>query len=367
MKSGLLIQMQRSSILLVLTTLAVALASAIPANATFSGKNGRIVFAQGKPPDIYTMNPNGSEIKQLTFFGSNGGSAAWANWSPDGAELAFSQQASTTAPAQLWIMNFDGNNQHMLLNDPSYSDVVPSFSPDGTKIVFTRCIGGTFRCAIYRINADGSELTAITHFNSNPDILDYDPAYSPDGSTIAFESLSRGGWLEAIYLMDADGSNIHSITPPRLGAEEANWSPDGTTILFSSNDPGCGGGSCFVFSPEIWLISADESEITRLTFNNKQWHGINTVPHDFAPSWSPEGDAIVFERDSPDFSKSAIYVMNRDGSNQKLILEVSTNRALILPLRNRVAETRLATPHLPKLIEQGGFFPRWGAARGGVK
>jgi Tol biopolymer transport system component len=363
-----LMQTKRGSILLVLATVAVALVSAIPANATFSGKNGRIVFAQGKPPDIYTMNPDGSDVKQLTFFGSNGGSAVWGNWSPDGSELVFSQQASTTAPGQLWIMNADGSNQHLLLNDPSYSEAVPSFSPDGSQIVFTRCeTSGHFQCALYRVQADGTGLTAITHYNPNLDVIDWDPAYSPDGRTIAFESYFRteSGLLEAIYLMNADGSNIHSITPPRLGAEESNWSPDGTNILFSSNDPTCGG--CWVLSSEIWLISADEGETTRLTFNNKQWHGLNTVPHDLAPSWSPQGDAIVFERDAPDFSSSAIYVMNRDGSNQKLILQVSTHRTVTLPMENRIAGPKLTMQHMLKLIEQGGTFPRWGAARGGVK
>jgi hypothetical protein len=42
---------------LILTTGVVAalLCSAIPAHATFPGKNGRIAFVFG--PDIYTMNP----------------------------------------------------------------------------------------------------------------------------------------------------------------------------------------------------------------------------------------------------------------------------------------------------------------------
>jgi Tol biopolymer transport system component len=266
-------------------------------------------------------------------------------------------------------MNADGSNQHLLLNDPSYSAVAPSFSPYGSQIAFYRCTSPPvfFQCAIYRIQADGSGLTSITPINSNRDIIDADPGYSPDGSTIAIESYFRDGLLEAIYLMNPDGSNIHSITPPRLGAQEANWSPDGKNIVFTSNDPACGFGSCFVLSSEIWLIRADGGGTTRLTFNNDHWHGLNTVPHDFAPSWSPQGDAIVFERDAPDFSSSAIYVMNRDGSNQKIILQVSTNRAVNLPLRNRVAGARLATPAMLKLIEQGGTFPRWGAAREGVK
>jgi len=361
--------MKRSSIPLMLATLAVALNSAIPAHATFPGKNGRIAFGQITGPnggDIFTMNPDGSDVKQLTFFGSNGGSAGPGDWSPGGNEVVFSQQSSPSEPIQLWTMNADGSNQHLLLNDASYNDSGASFSPDGSQIVFNRCPinAAFFQCAIYRVNADGSKLTSITPINSNHDIIDLEPAYSQDGRTIAFETLWRDGLIEAIYLMNADGSGIHSLTPPRLGAHAANWSPDGTNIVFSSDDTGPG---AFVLSQEIWLISADGHETTRLTFNNNQWHGLNTAPHDLAPSWSPQGDAIVFERNSPDGSQSAIYVMNRDGSNQKMILQVPAHRAVSLPMRNRIAGARKATPDMLNVIEQGGFFPRWGPAHEGAK
>src|SRR3981081_2383714 len=134
--------MKPSSMLLVLATLAVALTSVIPAHATFPGKNGRIAFGQITAPnagDIFAMNPDGSDVKQLTYFGSNGGSAFLGDWSPDGSELVFSQYASASAPGQLWVMNADGSNQHLLLNDPSYNAYAPTFSPDGNQIVFSRC------------------------------------------------------------------------------------------------------------------------------------------------------------------------------------------------------------------------------------
>jgi TolB protein len=358
--------MNSRALCIIATTLFVALASAVPAHATFPGKNGRIAFGQFTGPngvDIFTMNPDGSDIKQLTFLGASGGSAFLGDWSPDGNRLVFTQNASTSTPGQLWIMNADGSNQHLLLSDPSYIAVLPSFSPDGSNIVFSRCtISGFFQCAIYRVNADGSNVTAITPINSNPDIIDLFTVYSQDGRTIAFHSLFRDGLLEAIYLMNADGSGIHRLTPPQLGAEEANWSPDGTNLLFSSNDPACNSGSCFALSPEIWLISADQHETVRLTFNNSRWHGLNTVPHDFDPSWSPHGDGIVFERDSADFSQAAIYVMNRDGSDQKPILQLPGRKSAALPMRNWMAGSRRITPEMLKLIEHGGFFPRWGPA-----
>ena len=43
----------------------------IPAHATFPGKNGRIAFLI--PPDAYTMNPDGSDVRQLTKLGARRG------------------------------------------------------------------------------------------------------------------------------------------------------------------------------------------------------------------------------------------------------------------------------------------------------
>jgi Tol biopolymer transport system component len=354
--------MKRPSILLSLAALAVVLASAIPAHATFPGKNGRIAFQKGSSSgtDIYTMNPDGSDVQQLTFFTSSGGSAQGESWSPDGRQIAFVGAAdAVNGPFQLWIMNADASNQHLLLNDPAYADFVPSFSPDGSNIVFSRC---GVNCAIFRINADGSGLKAVTHFSSDHDIVDWGPVYSPDGSTIAFTSLWRGGLIQAIYLMNADGSGMHSFSPPRLGSIWADWSPGGESLVFYSNDPFDCGVACFPLSSELWCISTENGKTTRLTFNNQHWHGIDSVPHDLNPSWSPQGDAIVFERDAPDFSSSALYVMNRDGSNLRQVLQLPSGRA-IPPLAQGsfVAPKRLRPDRL-KQIEQGGSFPRWGNA-----
>ena len=70
-------------------------------------------------------------------------------------------------------MKADGSNQHLLLGDPSFFDFAPSFSPDGSQVVFTRCQPGG-NCALYRVNVDGTGVTAITNFNSNPDVNDFE-------------------------------------------------------------------------------------------------------------------------------------------------------------------------------------------------
>ena len=91
---------------------AMLLASTIPAHATFPGKNGRIAFVVG--PDIYTMNPDGSDVKQLTNLGPDSG-AFWESWSPDGKQIVFNEYRPPDFLGQLWLMNADGSNQRLLL------------------------------------------------------------------------------------------------------------------------------------------------------------------------------------------------------------------------------------------------------------
>lgn len=208
------------SLLAVVAVVAVTLALAGKASATFPGKNGRIAFIKavdnlGNPVgDIFTVNPDGRDVNQLTFFGSNTVGSGYEGWSPDGRQLVFAQFDVNTLQGQLWLVNADGTNPHLLLSDPSFDDGEPSFSPDGSQIAFFRC--GPTDCAIYRMQADGSGLTVMAPFNFNPDVFNAHPAYSPDGRTIAFTSTTRDGALSTLYLANADGSNIRRLTLPEI-------------------------------------------------------------------------------------------------------------------------------------------------------
>jgi Tol biopolymer transport system component len=346
---------QRSALSFVLAAVVVLVT---PASATFPGKNGRIAFIQNtgtNGSDVFTMNPDGSDMVQLTQIGTNGGQTCCVSWSPDGKQLVFSAVLSAITNPQIWAMNADGSAQHLLVNDPSFADSDPNFSPDGQQIVFTRC--GVPNCAIFRVQADGTGIIAITHFNSNGDIIDLWPAYSPDGKTIAFTSFNRNnGFLCAIYLVDADGSNFRILTPPRLTAFKPDWSPDGKEIVFSTNS-----NFSTILDEEIWVIHVNGSGPVRLTNNNKHWNGYFSGRHDFSPSWSPQGDEIVFERDRPDFSRFAIYVISPDGSNPKMVLQGAPGRHREVPSPSGMPRRPTAQRDL-KLIEHGGFTPRWGPA-----
>jgi Tol biopolymer transport system component len=79
----------------------------------WSPGGNRIAFGSWESgnEEIYTMDPDGSNIVQLT---NHGDIDRHPTWSPDGTRIAFWSQRDT-GRRQLWVMNADGSNPRRLL------------------------------------------------------------------------------------------------------------------------------------------------------------------------------------------------------------------------------------------------------------
>src|SRR5215470_3321861 len=88
---------------------------------------------------------------------------------------------------------------------------------------------------IYVMNADGSGERRVTPLGDACNAIN--PRWSPNGHRIAFHCFTLVPLFSEIYLIEADGTRmtqLTNMTPARLGAAFASWSPKGNKIAFNN-------------------------------------------------------------------------------------------------------------------------------------
>ena len=246
---------------------------------------GQIAFSSDRDGDseIYVMDTDGGNPRRLT----NNRDGDWSpSWSPDGKRIVFLSDRDGHVNVHGWsnpdiyVMDADGGNQKNLTNNPK-ADWSPSWSPDGKRIAFHSNRVGRFNYEIYVMDADGGNLQSLTD-NRNDDFY---PSWSPDGERIVFSSAreehfeDKFGITDEIYVMDADGGNQQRLTDNRNNDWDPVWSPDGQRIAFAADRKGD------LENFEIYMMDADGGNQQKLT-NHRTWDG--------SPSWSPDSQRIVF-------------------------------------------------------------------------
>src|SRR5688572_23194739 len=137
--------------------LALTLGTPASADAAFAGANGRIYFTAFAPsatnPDVWSVNPDGSGLANLTDLPGGPGEGADPSVSSNGV-VAFVVGGS--AAGEIWTMGPDGSGPRRLTDD-GFADRMPAISPDGTRIAFASDRGVPTATDLWTIAADGSD------------------------------------------------------------------------------------------------------------------------------------------------------------------------------------------------------------------
>ncbi len=172
------------------------------AETTESVDGSRLVFTSNRNGDLdlYTMRPDGSDVRRVTTRrGYDGG----AFFSPDGRQLVFRSYLPKTAAeeaeyremlakdlvlprhTEIYLCNADGSNMRQL-TDNGALNFAPYFTPDGKQILFSSNLKNpnSFNFDLFLINLDGSGLEQIT-FDEGFDSF---PMFSPDGKYLVWTS-----------------------------------------------------------------------------------------------------------------------------------------------------------------------------------
>jgi N-acetylneuraminic acid mutarotase len=118
--------------------------------------------------DVFVMNADGSGQQSVTRMADPFNPSLYnePKWSPDGRKIAFTPYSWYF---DIWTINPDGSDLKRLTHNSSAVLVgQPSWSTDGSKIIYTANLGdGWGNWEIYTVNADGSGPVNLTH---NPGI-----------------------------------------------------------------------------------------------------------------------------------------------------------------------------------------------------
>ena len=197
--------------------------------------------------------------------------------SPDGRQLAISDQSQEEHRSSIYVLPIEGSTPRRITKfSPSYWH---GWSPDGKTLAFVGERNGNFD--IYTIPVSGGEETRLTTAKG----LDDGPDYTPDGRYIYFNS-ERTGSMQ-IWRMRADGSEQQQVISDGYNDWFPHISPDEKWMVFLTYEKSVTG------HPEnkdvmLRLMSLSDKKVTVLA---KFFGGQGTIN---VPSWSPDSKQLAF-------------------------------------------------------------------------
>jgi serine/threonine protein kinase/Tol biopolymer transport system component len=155
------------------------------------------------------------------------------------------------------------------LEDTGFSNVF-DISPDRSVLLMNTARGTSLDGPLWTVPVLGGTPRRLG------DLVGHSGAWSPDREKIAY---ARGN---AIFLANSDASEPRQLLMTSGTASDLRWSPDGSNLRFTVNDPQTNGRS-------IWQASANGSNLYPLLA------GWNSTPNECCGNWTPDGRYFVFQ------------------------------------------------------------------------
>ena len=179
----------------------------------------------------------------------------------------------------------------------------PAVSPDGRWLTYEQFDPAASSDRGLRIIAlDGGPVRRVTtHRERYTTVTDIEPDFSPDGHWITFARATTTG--SAVFVVRTDGSHLRRLTSFRMAAIDPRWSPDGSRILFTRNvfDNGM-----LTAVGRLMTVPVSGGPAVALTRNHSGWA--------FEADWSPDGTAVIYKFWEPGWDHNQLRMTDADGS-----------------------------------------------------
>jgi Tol biopolymer transport system component len=274
---------------------------------------------------LYGQASHLTNIRQLTHGGQN----AEAYWGPDGKRIIFQSTRDRLQCDQIYIMNADGSDQHMVSTGKGRTTCA-YFLKDNKHFLYASTHEGGDACPPPADRSKGYVWAVYPSYDiflatdrgrivkKLTDAPGYDAEATVNWKTgrVVYTSMASGD-LD-LWSMKTDGSGKRQLTRSEGYDGGAFYSRDGKQLVWRANHPAAREAlEKYKALLKDNLTTPMKMEITISGANGKNGKQItNFGCASFAPTFTPDGWKIIFasNKHECDGRKFELFLMNPDGS-----------------------------------------------------
>lgn len=250
--------------------------------------------------EVFVMNADGSDNKQITKTGFAENEAVWIK---GGTKIAF--LCNESGSSQLWEMNPDGTDRKRL-SDYDKDIEGFAFSPDEKKVLFISQVKTVNSTADKYPDLDKATGVIITDLMYKH--WDEWVTTAPHPFVADFDGKSISNPVDVM-----EGELFESPMKPFGGIEQLAWNTTSAKIAYTSRKK-TGKEYAISTNSDIYVYDLNTKQTTNITEENKGY--------DTNPTYSPDGKSIAWlsmERDGYEADQNRLMVMNLETGEKTFV------------------------------------------------
>lgn len=250
--------------------------------------------------EVFVMNADGSDNKQITKTGFAENEAVWIK---GGTKIAF--LCNESGSSQLWEMNPDGTDRKRL-SDYDKDIEGFAFSPDEKKVLFISQVKTVNSTADKYPDLDKATGVIITDLMYKH--WDEWVTTAPHPFVADFDGKSISNPVDVM-----EGELFESPMKPFGGIEQLAWNTTSDKIAYTSRKK-MGKEYAISTNSDIYVYDLNTKQTTNITEENKGY--------DTNPTYSPDGKSIAWlsmERDGYEADQNRLMVMNLETGEKTFV------------------------------------------------